>query len=794
MEKTLIVCGQSPLLSSHLSFSPIIKYLQERQAKQNGTSEKHLNDLMQKIALTPELTLPIEDLDIVNKNAELIGSMMNLVYPKSKENGIDFYAVAAPLSSSTVYSSSRLPNFFLTGDSNHPFIKDEGRTNFFEAQLEMAYQLILNNFYGLEELHNNTFVHPVVDPASGIEKLLEIDLVAEFIEVKLIGKLPEIDPALLSKLFRQKTNDAFFTEQLPLCLFAFEGVLIIKLRDVTVRESINKIKNTLLVMPCFGDVKSFETIQEQVRKLIEIPDVKICITSRVRKNTQGDKIPVLNQHTFLLQPSYLIEDDSNEWLYIKRIFEERSSFIIQGTSDLLLRQYPFLQSYADGGIKSLIMYPLRSGKELMGVLSIVSETPERIKQYHILKLEQVIPLLELALGKQSEKMDDEVDKIIKEQFTAVQSSVNWKFTETARNFIIQKNNHQECKIESIVFENVYPLYGAIDVRNSSVERSIALQKDLFDQLLLADAIIRKSKRELYLFSLQEISFRIEKYINIASVVLFPGDEMAIQSFLDEEIADLFHHLKIAIPAIQVDIENYFLSLNTSTRKMSRQCTAFEESIAMINNELVKFITHEQIKVQKIYAHYFEYFVTDGVDFNIYIGQSITPGKPFDQFYLKNLKLWQLTTLVKAAQKVRRLQGSMKIPLDTTQLILAHNKPLSISFKKAERKFDVDGAYNMHYEIIKKRIDKIKIMGSSERLTQPGKIAIVFAQNKEAQEYTSYIEFLQNEGLLEGVIEYYDLEDLPGVRGLKALRVSINMEKKEEVYPIHVTNYQLPVTG
>ena len=39
----------------------------------------------------------------------------------------------------------------------------------------------------------------------------------------------------------------------------------------------------------------------------------------------------------------------------------------------------------------------------------------------------------------------------------------------------------------------------------------------------------------------------------------------------------------------------------------------------------------------------------------------------------------------------------------------------------------------------------------------------------------YIEFLQSKGLLKGEIEWYDLEELQGVSGLKALRVQVNTD-------------------
>jgi hypothetical protein len=115
-------------------------------------------------------------------------------------------------------------------------------------------------------------------------------------------------------------------------------------------------------------------------------------------------------------------------------------------------------------------------------------------------------------------------------------------------------------------------------------------------------------------------------------------------------------------------------------------------------------------------------------------------------------------------------------LRTTQLILVHSQPISIGFRKDERRFDVEGAYNIRYEMTKKRLDKVHINGTNERLTQPEKIAIVYSNPKEAQEYQEYIFYLQSKNLLKSGIENLELEELQGVRGLKALRVDINLDE------------------
>jgi hypothetical protein len=305
---------------------------------------------------------------------------------------------------------------------------------------------------------------------------------------------------------------------------------------------------------------------------------------------------------------------------------------------------------------------------------------------------------------------------------------------------------------------------------------------MLEQLKMAGTIIKKAKKETKYPLLDEISFKIRKYSHSVSNIILSDDEISINNFLNEEIVQLFQHLRNLIPSLEEDISQYFSAVNSPVGMLYHNRKCYDESITHINKTVAKFIDREQVAAQQIFPHFFERFVTDGLDFNIYIGQSISPNNPFDDFYLKNLKIWQLSTLARAARLTKKIENNLEISLQTTQLILAHSQPLSISFRPAERKFDVDGAYNMRYEIIKKRIDKVRIKDSNERLTQPGTVSIVYSQPKEATDYCEYIEFLQNEGLLKGEIERFELEELQGVSGLKAMRVAVNLEEESVTIP------------
>ena len=294
---------------------------------------------------------------------------------------------------------------------------------------------------------------------------------------------------------------------------------------------------------------------------------------------------------------------------------------------------------------------------------------------------------------------------------------------------------------------------------------------------MAAAIIRKARKLSAYPLLQELNYKIRKYANSITNIVLSDEEIVINHFLKSEVVKLFRHLQTIHPELKDDIDDYFRQVTTPVDMLYKHRKDFDDSITAINLAVAKFIDAEQQEAQKLYPHYFERFVTDGVDFNIYVGQSINPDHPFDKFYLKNIKLWQLSTLAKAAQLSREMEFSVPLPLQTTQLILAHGNPISISFRPAERKFDVDGAYNIRYEIIKKRIDKVCIRDTNERLTKPGTIAIVYSTEQEVKEYEQYVEFLQHEKLLNGDLERLDLEELQGVGGLKALRMGVQFSEQ-----------------
>ena len=71
-----------------------------------------------------------------------------------------------------------------------------------------------------------------------------------------------------------------------------------------------------------------------------------------------------------------------------------------------------------------------------------------------------------------------IEAIIQQECTSIHPSVLWKFEKEAKHFIKEQFNGNQVSFNKIGFEDVYPLYGQIDIKGSSQARNWATKKDL----------------------------------------------------------------------------------------------------------------------------------------------------------------------------------------------------------------------------------------------------------------------------------------------------------------------------
>jgi GAF domain-containing protein len=435
------------------------------------------------------------------------------------------------------------------------------------------------------------------------------------------------------------------------------------------------------------------------------------------------------------------------------------------------------------GIRNKLVAPLYYQDRVIGTLSLGSPNPGDLDANHLPKLHEVLPLFSMAVQRSMEELNARVQTQIKEKFTAIHPVVEWRFRKAVLDGLETHADPASLELQPIVFPNVYPLYALSDIRGSSTQRALAIQTDLLTQLGLAREVIRAAQEDRELPALGELLYRIDRSIAEVSGALTAGGEVGVIAFLRSDVEGLFDHLQTFGAAVQARIEAYRAALDPERGVVYRRRQVFEDSVTRIAETISAHLDLEDQAAQAMYPHYFEKQKTDGVDHQIYVGASLVEDGRFDPLYLKNLRLWQLMVVCGIAARADQLAAELPVPLQTTHLVLVQHTPLSIRFRFDEKRFDVDGAYDIRYEIVKKRIDKALVRGSSERVTQPGQIAIVYSQAEEATEYRTYIEYLQHLGHLGAEVEDLELGELQGVHGLRALRVTVALPAPHLKRPI-----------
>ncbi|MEJ2716996.1 MAG: GAF domain-containing protein, partial [Deltaproteobacteria bacterium] len=427
------------------------------------------------------------------------------------------------------------------------------------------------------------------------------------------------------------------------------------------------------------------------------------------------------------------------------------------------------------GYRSILVAPLKYQDEPLGTLILKSPIPGEFGPTTVMLAEQIVPLFSMALKRALDELNSNVQRVIKEKCTAVHPSVEWRFQQVVYDHLETLHKGEASDLEAIVFRDVYPLYAASDIRGSSDERNNSIQADLSDHLRLALDIVSSASEARSLPILHELGHRIGGEARRIESGVSSGDDMSVIRFLRGELEPVFPILREFGPRVAEAIQAYEGALEPMMGTVYRKRKVFEESVSRFNERLSGYLDREEAEAQAVFPHYFDKHQTDGIDYLIYLGASMVENGEFDPLYVRNMRLWQLMVACGIAWHAEQLKSVLQVPLDVTHLILVHNTPLSIRFRFDEKRFDVDGAYDVAHEIVRSRIDKAMVRGGKERLTQPEKIAIVYSRPEEAREMIRHIDFLRTEGYLRGDVESLELENLQGVQGLKALRVAVNLE-------------------
>jgi len=762
-------------LKSVVSLDPLLDFWEKNLVPKYSHMASLFSELKDKINQTPELNNLVTNIDVIHKYQDIIVPLMSAIFPPASFR-TDIMGAFTPCTFEPFFVTPEFRRLFLSHNDSIKADLKEIVASEKSKKLVDIYSLVLERIYDFRFQRLDTMnIKKISEEKTGLYRYYSFTPDFQFVRIKVLEppeKLSEEDKAMISN---HMSDIEVLSRYIDLNNFEFTGFTIVRAMDVTAPEVISAFKKDLIDQPAIFSSDGMELLESRIQVLFRRPDMILGIGA-----LQGDQIMILkadcksNINCLFANSHHISLEDLTGSVWMQAV--EKGSTLYVPDLARKPNPVPLEQQAVAVGVRSMLLSPLYYQGKIIGLLEMFTRTPNDLAAINTILLEQITPLFSLALKRGQDELQKQVQSIIKEKCTAVHSSVEWRFEKAAVAHMERLHNgNHNSEMEPIIFKDVVPFYGQSDIRGSSLARNKSIQQDLTQQLTLALNVLEAGSKERPWPLLREFKYRIETLMQDISSGISSGDENSVFSLLNHEVAPFFGDLTGLGSDVAKRIQTYTSALEPSTGMIYNKRKEYENSVSQLNKALASYIDQEDELIQNTFPHYFEKRQTDGVDYMMYIGASMMEHQQLARFHIKDLTLWQLMLACGLAWHTEQVKKELTIPLDTCHLILINHTPLSIRFRFDEKRFDVDGAYDVRHEIIKSRLDKALIKGSGERLTQPGRIAVVYSNPSEGKEIQQHIDFLTSLGKLQDDFEFLNLDDMPDVRGLKAIRVGVNLK-------------------
>jgi hypothetical protein len=761
-------------IAIQFSFRPFIDHIVKKLEVERNAKAVFYQYILNKFKAQPELWKPMDTSQLKNYPHifELIHSALSPLLHEEKDQ---LWAISMPVTPCFFSGTDAFYKILIDQQSHEPSpnIEKPSMSQMTKGILTSFYNLVLQRFYNFSFTVNSGTVRSVMDAQTGLLKYYRLNVDSRFMNITYSGELPALKPEnITDRIWSEASNLEILQDLLPLHNFKVEGISIVDVVDVTAEYSLENIKNVIIKHNKSHAGKHGENISNALKTLVSCQGVQFGLVPNLRVN---HKVVANNQSDFESVLSRLSKKDpAMQVLYQHRVDEylkNPSRLIFPKITQEQRENSIWLNMLHEQGIVSYAIFPLYFSGNIVGALEVHAHNVKVFQSYTLSKLETAFPLLSQLLQNLITDFNHELTTVVTEKFTALQPAVRWRFYEAAYQYIHSGAKANNLPLDKIYFQKVSPFYGAIDIKDSSIKRNQAIRADLYSNFEVLETLFHNINKNLNDHFEHQLTAALSTCNKSQFNDLSDREVLITQDYLQQQLPIYLRQMANEHPDLKPAVQRYF-DATQPQGGLFENSARYERSLQRINTEVTTYLESFNAEVQETYPCYFEKFRTDGVEYDLYMGQSIAPEIPIPAGLLHTLRYKQLELMATIAKATASLQNELEVYMQTTHLIFVYEKLIDISFRTDEQRFDVEGSYNIRYQMVKKRIDKAHVKDTQERLTQPGKITIIYFNSWEATEYKGYIEKLKQRDLLKDDLEYLEVEELQGVQGLKALRVGV----------------------
>ena len=335
-----------------------------------------------------------------------------------------------------------------------------------------------------------------------------------------------------------------------------------------------------------------EDFHEIFRSLLGLKDIKVGFSIYNKEDDTFEHVYGAGMNSFLLNNLEVsnCSDALCRWSYHRLLTENK--YISISDVDIAFKaskgQAPHVKMLHQQGIKSAIFAPIANEDGLMGILEIVSEKPRVLNSINANKLVDVMPFIVSAVERSKNEEENLIDAIIQQECTSIHQSVQWRFEQEARKYIKDQMNGSEPSFNQIVFNDIYPLFGQIDIKRSSKARNSAAKLDLKIQLSALKSILKNAIEQEALPIYEQYLYQINEWLESLDNNFQVDSEQQINGFIKHDLNPVLNHLKTN-KNLEEEIQVYLNSIDSKVGTVYLNRKNYDENIAAINKNMASLL-------------------------------------------------------------------------------------------------------------------------------------------------------------------------------------------------------------
>ncbi|MEM9822160.1 MAG: hypothetical protein AAF985_13850, partial [Bacteroidota bacterium] len=607
--------------SSRLSFVPLIRHWKKRVNSSDPGESLLAREIVRQLDGAIDFLAPVREESQLQQHYDFVELIMSGLFPPALRRR-QMAQAQAPFHLEGFYYTPLFRQFLKLDNLGLTINKAPAQVR--ANTIIRACCMILNTFYGQDLALHDPYIFSALPQYFDVERHYKTDLNTDFVEIKKLRPLLPLSKDQIFELIGNLQDIDLWLRYLPPSHFEFHGLVSVQLIDVTEEEALSRLKHSLLQKDAVIMRESILELEHHLCSYFNLPGLRLGITVFDYPNPklvlESDRL----RHHLLSKEMISLHDAAfSDSIYEKAC--RSKDVLIEENLEKVNAPTPLEERLLAKGVRSIAVVPLlRKNGDVFGLVELASPEAYRLNSFSILKLREIRPLFRTALWRSRVEINNEIGAIIRQQYTSIHPSVEWRFLEEAfRVLELQESEGDEAKAEPIVFKEVYPLFGQADIVSSTTNRNRAIKADFLDNFKQIQRILKRAKKLPFdPDEMTEAIRMVKKERSRLDNDMSPDVELRSLEVIRKWIHPLFERLKRVDIKLGETIQEYFAGLDPRLQMVYVRRKEYEDSVSLINQEIIHYLEKEEERMQKMLPHYFERFRTDGVEYEIYIGQSL----------------------------------------------------------------------------------------------------------------------------------------------------------------------------